>query len=86
MLPHHDRILPKACRVFGVGMALVRPQPSAVAMPKSQLGIIWVGILVAGSVVADVVSPPLKGGVLKRPAAGKEKTDFDPIRTGETSV
>jgi len=56
------------------------------AMPESSLSVVRIGILVARGMVANVIGPPLEGGILERPSSGDQEYGLDPIGTQETPV
>ncbi len=86
MLPHHNWILLEARGIFLVGIALIGKEPSAVTVPEPQLCIVRIGVLVTGSVMANVIGSPLESGVLQGPSPRDQKDGFHPVGTAETPV
>src|SRR5215510_1441073 len=86
MLPNGHRINRDTRGIFGIGVRVWGHQPSAVAMPESQSGIIRVFLAVAVRMVAKMISGPFDGGVLQSPGPSNQKCGLHPVRAVETAV
>ena len=86
VLPNGDRINRHTRRIFGIGVRVWSQKPPAVAMPEPQSGIIGVFFTVAVSMVAEVISGPLDGGILQGPGTSNQERGFHPVRAIEAAM
>lgn len=61
VLPDRNGIVRDARRIFGVGMLIRGKEPSAVAMPESQLRVVRIFDLVAMCVMSQMIGRPFDG-------------------------
>src|SRR3989442_688288 len=79
MLPHRDGILAKRRLVFfaKIGRGLVE-DPQHMTVPEAARGVVRVFLLITPHMVPDVISRPLAGRILQRPASRNQQRDLDP--------
>jgi len=70
VLPDGNRVNCHARGIFRISVEVRGQKPPAVTMPKAQLCIIGVFLIVAVYMVADMISSPLNGGILQCPGSG----------------
>ncbi len=68
VLPDRNGIVRDARRIFWIGILIRGKEPSAVAMPESQLRVVRIFDLVAMCVMSQMIGCPFDGGVLQRPS------------------
>src|SRR5574341_2501688 len=86
VLPYGYRIKSHTRGIFGIGVRVWSQEPTAVTMPESQLGIVGIFLAVAVRMVAEMISGPLDGGVLKGPRASDQQGGLDPNRAVEAAM